>query len=146
MLTRFFPRRLPIDTARVQTAIGAAELATSAEIRVVVSRAAAPDPVAAAEREFERLGMAQTAARNGVLIFLAPRTRTFAIVGDTGIHAHCGETFWSDVASAMEIEFRRADFTAGLILGIGRAGKLLAAHFPRQGDDRNELSDGVEVL
>lgn len=137
---------LEIDFDRVQTAVSAAELRTSGELRVVVSRSAAPDPVANARREFDRLGMAGTDARNGVLIFLAPRSRTFAIIGDEAIHAHCGESFWREVASAMETEFRRGDFTAGLVLGLERAGALLATHFPRRPADQNELPDRVEVV
>ena len=137
---------LPIDFDRVQTAISAAELSTSGELRVVVSRASAPDPVASAEREFDRLGMAETTARNGVLIFLAPASRTFAIIGDEAIHARCGETFWREVASAMETEFRLGEFTTGLVFGVERAGALLATHFPRSSSDQNELPDRVEIV
>ena len=135
-----------IDFGRVQTAISSAELRTSGELRVVISRASAPDPVATAQREFERLGMAATTARNGVLIYLAPRSRSFAIIGDEAVHAHCGEAFWREVSSAMATEFRRGDFTAGLLLGIERAGALLATHFPRRSTDQNELPDRVEVV
>ena len=35
------------------------------------------------------------------------------------------------------------NFTAGLQQGIERAGELLATHFPKQPDDKNELSDQV---
>lgn len=146
MFSRLFSAGLAIDTDRVETAIAAAERRSAAEIRVVVARAAAPDPVAAAEAEFERLGMTATAARNGVLIFLAPRSRTFAIVGDQGIHARCETTFWTTLAAAMEEAFRRDDFTTGLVLGVDRAGELLAAHFPRAADDRDELPDRVEIV
>lgn len=135
---------LKIDHARVEAAIAAAERRTSGEIRVVVSSRAAADPVAEAARQFGRLGMARTAARNGVLIFLAPRSRTFAVIGDAAVHARCGEGFWRELATAMEKEFRAGDFTAGLVSGIARAGDLLATHFPRTGDDRNELPDKVE--
>lgn len=141
-----FSRTLPIDAARVQAAIAAAERLTSGELRVIVSRVAAPDPVAAAEREFHRLGMMSTEERNGVLLFLAPRSRTFAIVGDEAIHARCGEAFWREVSSAMEAEFLRADFTAGLVLGLERAGALLAMYFPRRAIDQNELPDRVEIV
>lgn len=137
------PTKLPIDHPRVVAAIQAAERRTSGEIRVVVSPRQTDDPVALAQREFERLGMTQTAARNGVLILLAPESRTFAVIGDTGVHEKCGETFWGEVATAMSAEFQRGDFTAGLVLGIERCGSLLAAHFPRTGEDRNELSDEI---
>lgn len=140
----FFYTPPPIDKARVVAAIGAAELKTSGEIRVLLARRVADDPVAAAQKHFERLGMTQTAARNGVLIFLAPRSRTFAVIGDRGVHEKCGDTFWTELAAAMTEHFKRGDFTAGLVHGIDRAGALLAEHFPRAADDRNELPDEVE--
>ena len=132
-----------LDEARVVAAIAAAELRTAGEIRVVISRHHADDPVIAAEKEFERLGMTRTAARNGVLIFVAPRSRSFAVIGDTGIHEKCGPAFWRELADAMIEQFKRGAFTDGLVLGIERAGELLARHFPRSPDDRNELPDSV---
>lgn len=111
---------------------------------MLIGRQKAPDPVAAATKHFERLGMTRTAARNGVLIFLAPRSRTFAVIGDTGVHEKCGDTFWRELTAAMSEHFKRGDFTAGLVHGIDRAGALLAEHFPRSPDDRNELPDRVE--
>lgn len=138
------PNAPQIDDARVVAAIGAAEQRTSGEIRVVLARQPASDPVAAAKAQFEKLGMTQTAARNGVLIYVAPASRTFAVIGDTGVHEKCGDPFWSALATAMTDHFRRGDFTGGLVLGIDRAGALLAEHFPRAPDDRNELPDKVE--
>ncbi|MGH7945941.1 MAG: TPM domain-containing protein, partial [Opitutaceae bacterium] len=116
----------PIDDARVVAAIAAAEERTAGEIRVFISSGRAKEPVLAAERQFERLNMTQTAARNGVLIFLAPASHTFAVVGDKGVHDKCGEAFWQELAASMNAHFKRADFTQGLVLGIERAGALLA--------------------
>jgi uncharacterized membrane protein len=139
-----FGPTLPIDEPRVVAAIAAAEQRTSGEIRVLVARQAAPDPVAVAQSHFARLGMTQTAARNGVLIFIAPASRTFAVIGDTGIHEKCGDAFWRELADAMTARFKRGEFTEGLVLGIDRAAALLATHFPRHPDDRNELPDAIE--
>jgi uncharacterized membrane protein len=133
-----------LDHDRVVAAIGDAERKTSGEIRVLVFRSRADDPVLAAKRQFERLGMTRTRERNGVLIFLAPRSRTFAIVGDRGIHEKCGEAFWRELSDAMSLYFQRGDFTTGLLHGIARAGTLLGDCFPRSDDDRNELDDRVE--
>ena len=138
------PLQPKIDHARIVAAIGDAEGRTSGEIRVIVSRRTTADAVAAAKIQFERLGMTGTAARNGVLIFLAPRSRSFAVIGDTGVHEKCGDAFWTELAAAMTEHFKRGDFTAGLVLGIARAGALLAENFPRQTDDRNELPNSVE--
>lgn len=135
---------LSIDDARVLAAIGAAERQTSGEIRVVVSPRKTEDPIAAARREFERLGMTRTAARNGVLILIAPASHAFAVIGDQGVHEKCGDGFWRELADTMAAHFKRGAFTDGLVLGIERAGALLAEHFPRSPDDRNELPDTIE--
>jgi uncharacterized membrane protein len=128
---------------RIHAAIHSAERQTSGEIRVLVSHKTASDPVAAGREAFLRLGMQQTRHRNAVLIFVAPRSRTFAVIGDGAVHARCGDAFWHELADAMTGFFKRGDFTDGLIHGISRAGELLAAHFPREPDDGNELSDDV---
>ena len=135
-----------IDHGRVQAAIAAAEHKSSGEIRVVVLRSQVEDPVAEARRQFDRLGMAKTDDRNGVLILLAPRSHAYAVIGDRGVHERCGDAFWKELAAARGDAFKRGDFTDGLVLGVERAGKLLATHFPRRPDDRNELSDSVEVV
>lgn len=133
-----------IDHDRVVLAIAAAERRTSGEIRVVVSRRKIAEPIPEAQRQFERLGMTATQHRNGVLLLLAPRSRTFAVIGDTAVHQECGDEFWQKIAEVMSEKFRRGEFTDGLIHGIERAGALLAAHFPRTRDDRNELPDAIE--
>jgi uncharacterized membrane protein len=135
-----------IDHPRVVSAIGAAERKTSGEICIVVSRRKITEPVAEAQKQFERLGMTNTQHRNGVMILLAPRSRTFAVIGDTAVHEKCGDAFWRELADAMGEYFKRGDFTAGLVHGIERAGALLAEHFPRAADDRNELPDEIEEV
>jgi uncharacterized membrane protein len=128
---------------RIHAAIHEAEQKTSGEIRVMISHQRAPDPVAAAQQAFRRLGMEQTKHRNAVLIFVAPRSRTFAVTGDEAVHARCGDEFWRELADAMTDYFKRGEYTDGILHGISRAGELLAAHFPRAPDDQNELSDDV---
>lgn len=133
-----------IDHARVIAAIAVAEQRTSGEIRVVIARHKAADPVAAAQRHFERLGMTHTKLRNGVLIYLAPRSHTFAVIGDTAVHEKCGDAFWRLLTATMALHFKRGEFTDGLMHGIEKAGALLAEHFPRPPDDRNELPNRIE--
>ncbi len=128
---------------RIHAAIHAAEAKTSGEIRVMVSHRRATDPVAAARQAFLRLGMQRTRHRNAVLIFVAPRSRTFAVIGDEAVHAKCGDDFWGELAAAMSADFKNGAFTDGLVHGVERAGGLLAVHFPREADDRNELPDDV---
>ncbi len=134
-----------VDHDQIVSAIAAAEARSRGEIRVHASNRAVNDAQKAATAQFEALGMAGTAERLAVLIYVAPLSRNFAIVGDSGVHARCGSQFWTQVAAAMEQDFRAGNYTAGLLKGIERAGALLAEHFPRlEGvSDRNELPDTV---
>ena len=133
-----------IQDDAIVAAIQAAEARTSGEIRVFVSEQEIDDAVVAAQVTFSRLGMSRTRERNGVLIFIAPRTRRFAVIGDASIHERCGPEFWRSLVEEMSGCFKQGRFTEGLTLGITKAGELLATHFPRGSDDQNELPDRVE--
>src|SRR5271154_2202803 len=131
-----WPSLMPkISHERLVAAIRASEVKTSGEIRVLVARHRVTEPVAAAQHYFHQLGMAKSPHRNGVLIFLAPRSRNFADIGDQAVHEKCGDAFWTGLAEAMGGHFKRCAFTEGLVHGIERAGELLAAHFPRTPGD-----------
>ena len=133
-----------LDHDGIVAAIREAEARCRGEIRVHVSNRKVEDAQTAAAEQFEKLGMTATAERNGVLIYVAPASQSFAVIGDRGIHEKCGESFWREVASAMEGDFREGRFTDGIIKGIARTAEALAAQFPRtQAPDANELPDEV---
>ena len=115
----------------VVEAIREAEKKTTGEIRVMVSHKHIGDAVAEAQGEFMRLGMAHSPHRNGVLIFVAPRSHQFAVIGDKAVHEKCGDEFWQKLAEAMTGYFRKSEFTGGIIHGVKKAGELLAEHFPK---------------
>ncbi len=81
--------------------------------------------------------------RNAVMIFLAPRTHKFAVVGDVAVDAKCGDGFWHSVVAAMEPLLKHGDFTEAIVVGVTNVGDVLAEHFPPLPDDRNDLSDAV---
>jgi uncharacterized membrane protein len=122
-------QQLPHDT--IVEAIREAEQKTSGEIRVLISHKSVQDPVADAQKEFVRLGMTNSPEKNGVLIFVAPRTHKFAVIGDAGVHAKCGDVFWQELTKSMTDYFRKSEFTEGIIHGVRKAGELLSEHFPR---------------
>jgi uncharacterized membrane protein len=141
MRAKDFHKQLRHDD--IVSAIREAEQRTSGEIRVFISHKPIEDPVASAQAAFLHLGMEKTRDRNAVLIFVAPRTHKFAVIGDAGVHAKCGDGFWQELAKAMSDHFRKSEFTHGIILGVKKAGELLAQHFPHRRDDRNELPDEI---
>lgn len=128
MHPRHFSKHLHHDS--IVTAIREAEQKTSGRIHVTVSHKHVADPVAAAQAEFLRLGLNRSAEKNGVLIFVAPRSHKFAVIGDEGVHVKCGDAFWQKLAEAMSGYFRKSEFTPGIVHGIEKAGELLAEHFP----------------
>lgn len=133
-----------LDHKRIVAAIASAEKRTSGEIRVFIERVdVAADPLFFAEGKFLELGMQQTAERNAILIFVAPRAQKFAVVGDEGIHRQCGPEFWQHLVAAMRGHFQRAEFTDALVEAIETAGNALGQYFPRRSDDQNELSDQI---
>jgi uncharacterized membrane protein len=131
------------EEAQILEAIRAAERATSGEIRVHVESRCPGDPMDAARERFLRLGMAHTAARNGVLFYLATQDGRFAVFGDEGIHQQVGDAFWQELRDRMSERFRRNEFALGLAEAIGAVGTHLATNFPRAAEDRNELPDTI---
>lgn len=127
----------------IKLAILNAELDTSGEIRVHIEKKCKGDILDCAAAIFKTIGMDKTAARNGVLIYLALENRSFAIIGDSGINALVPVDFWESTKSLMINEFREGKFTEGLIAGIAKAGEQLKKHFPYQKDDVNELADDI---
>jgi uncharacterized membrane protein len=147
MVTGATPRLVQgIDLDRVEAAIRAAEGGTSGEIRVAVARFYFwGDVRRAAEAAFARLKMHRTRRRNGVLLYLAPRRRRFAVIGDAGVHERVTDAFWSQISRTLEAELQAGELTVGLEHAIATIGGRLAEHFPPDPHDTNELSDRVEL-
>jgi uncharacterized membrane protein len=132
MRTKEFLSKLEHD--RIVQAIRDAESKTSAQIRVHIQRGKLKgDPLVAAQRKFQRLGMHKASRRNNVLIFVAPRAHKFAVVGDQAIHEKSGEAYWQRVVDLMQEHFRNERFSDALVDGVEEIGKVLSAHFPITG-------------
>ena len=133
-----------LDLERIKEAIGQAERECGGELRVSIARFFWGRIQPAAERAFRRLDMIKTRDRNGILFFIVPARRRFVVLGDEGIHAKVGQEFWDGIAAAMSDDFRKGEFTDGLVRGI-RTAAALAAHFPCQpATDVNELPDDID--
>lgn len=124
-------------------AVRLAEKGTSGEIRVHIDSLCKGDPVKRAEEVFVKLGMHRTQLRNGVLIYLACESRTFAIIGDKGINDCVPENFWQDVIVIMTEDFKNGYYAEGLAKAVRMAGEKLKTYFPYQEDDINEQPDEI---
>ena len=139
--------------AAIDRAIKASEATHRGEIRFAVEGALDTAALArgqsARERAidvFSQLRVWDTEKNNGVLIYLLLADRDVEIVADRGIDAKVGPQEWERICREMETAFRQGDFEGGVIRGIREVTRHLAAHFPADGDDRNELPDKPVVL
>ena len=133
----------PEQQEDIVRAIGEAEHSTSGEIRVHIETSCKANVLDEAAWLFKSLGMHKTADRNGVLVYLAIKERTFAIIGDSGINSVVPPGFWDCIRDLMKQRFAEGRFAEGLSEGVLMVGEKLKEHFPRMKDDINELPDAI---
>lgn len=131
------------EQERIVEEIRQAEDKTSGEIRVHLDHHLDGDPLEKAKKVFHQLGMTKTKYRNGVLIYLNPQYRKFAIIGDAGIHKVVPPNYWEEIKEEMQKFFRAGKFCDGLCWGIRQVGEQLKIYFPIEKDDQNELPDMI---
>ncbi len=143
LLRRAFP-----DAAldRIEAAVTASERTHHGEIRFAVEAALEVSPllrgVAARQRAvqvFAELGVWDTEANNGVLIYLLLADRDVEIVADRGFRGRVEAAQWESICREMEVLFARGEFEAGALRGIERIHAVLDQHFPLRGDNTDEL-------
>jgi uncharacterized membrane protein len=127
----------------VVEAIRLAEMSTSGEIRVHIEIETSLDTFDRAKAVFHKLKMDETELKNGVLIYVAVRNRSFIICGDKGINDLVPDDFWDCTKEIMASQFKGGNFKQGLIDGISNAGEQLKKYFPYQNNDSNELSNEI---
>ena len=128
---------------RIADAITDAERHTTGEICVHVTPRCRGDVVRRAIKTFNRLHLYTTKRRNAVLIFVAYDDRKFAIVGDTGINEVVPGDFWEGEVRELTQYLKVGRPVDGLCAVIARMGERLAAYFPGERDNEDELSNEV---
>ena len=131
------------EEQEIVEAIQTAEKNTSGEIRIHIEKTTSIDAFDRALEVFHLLGMDKTKLKNGVLIYLAVKDKSFVICGDEGINDVVENDFWDTTKDTMVAHFKQGDFKQGLIDGILKAGKQLETYFPYQEGDENELSNEI---
>ena len=135
------------EEEEIRQAIEAAEKHTSGEIRICAEKKCpGDDAYDRASEYFIKIGMDQTALRNGVLIYIATEDHKFAIIGDAGINEAVPDDFWASTKESMLKSFRAGNLAEGIITGIRMAGEKLKHYFPYEDDDKNELPDEISYM
>jgi uncharacterized membrane protein len=137
--------------AKIEEAIAATERTHGGEIRFAVEGNLSARELwrGATAREralevFAQLGVWDTEANNGVLIYVLWADHDVEIIADRGFNAKVTSDEWSAVCRNMEAHFRASDPTRAIVEGVQAVGALIARHFPVV--DRNELPDRPVVL
>lgn len=98
-------------------------------------------PRARALEAFGHLRVWDTAANNGVLVYLLLADHRIEIVADRGLAGLVSDEQWRGVCLLMEKRLRAGEHVEAVIEGIRAASDLLANHFPQEPDapDEDEL-------
>lgn len=141
------------EEKEVVEAIRLAEKNTSGEIRVHIEKGtslkgelanqASIAPLERAVEVFHELKMDATQERNGVIIYIAAKSKQFAIYGDKGINDKVNDDFWNSTKDIMLQYFKKGENKLALIKGIENAGEQLKKYFPYHSDDIDELSNEI---
>jgi putative membrane protein len=94
-----------------------------------------------AREQFMALGLHRTREGTGVMLFVLPSEHHVQVLADDGINAKVPQGAWDAIVSDLVQAIRQDRAGDGFVAAIGACGALLAQHFPRRGDDRNELPD-----
>ena len=87
---------------------------------------------------FAALGVWDTHANNGVLIYVLLADRDVEIVADRGFNDRVSAEQWSAVCEDMKREFLAGRHAQGVVAGVEQVGSMIAAHFPRRPGERDE--------
>lgn len=138
------------ELLRISNKIKEAEKNTSAEIVVVIKekRKLFENKKAIrelAEDEFIRAGIANTADKTGVLIFILLSEKQFYILADEKISDKIPQQTFDLIANEMSNQFKSGKFSMGIIYCIDKLNELLSRDFPIKLDDIDELSNKIVI-
>lgn len=151
-IKRIFKHRWVDDTAtqrviapdllqRLQQRVAASEERHSGEVRIYIEAGLplrylwsdAPTQLLARQRAldlFSQLHVWDTAANNGVLIYLLLAEHEIEIVADRGVNGRVHPSVWPALVTRMSAAFKQAQFEDGLTNALTEVSALLVQHFP----------------
>jgi putative membrane protein len=90
---------------------------------------------------FSAEGLHHTRDHTGILIFVSLLEHEVEVLADRGINEKVPQGTWDEVVRIFTAELKAGRASEGLCKAIERCGMLLAEHFPRSADDKDELSN-----
>jgi putative membrane protein len=90
---------------------------------------------------FTAHGLHYTRAHTGILIFASLFEHRVEVLADRGINEKVQPGTWDEVVEILTSGLKSGNAGAAFCAAIERCGDILATHFPRPPDDRDELKD-----
>jgi putative membrane protein len=117
-------------------------------VRVALLPRAARRAVAhrVALEQFTIRGIARKKDRSGILIFVSLAEHYARIIADEGIAARVPQAEWQGAVDTLVAHCDSGRIADGFISAIDTCGTVLAAHFPRTAESRDELPDRIYVI
>ena len=95
---------------------------------------------------FKAAAERRTVGRTGVLIYLSMGEHRAEIIGDDAITAVTTPETWGEAMVALLTGVKAGNTADGIVAAVGLIGGVLAEHFPKDGDDVNEIPDKLIEL
>jgi putative membrane protein len=99
-----------------------------------------------AVEQFSIRGIARKKDRNGILIFVSLAEHYARIIADVGIASKVPHAQWQGAVDTLVGNCGHGRVADGFIAAIEICGSVLATHFPRTDDSRDELPDRIYVI
>jgi putative membrane protein len=86
-------------------------------------------------------GLHHTKDHTGILLFVSLLEHRVVVLADRGVNEKVEAGSWDEVVRIMTEGLRARDACGAFCKAIERCGEILARHFPRSPDDKDELAD-----
>jgi putative membrane protein len=90
---------------------------------------------------FTEHGLHYTRDHTGILILVSLLEHRVEVLADRGINAKVEAGTWHEIVTIITNGLKSKQAADAFCRAIARCGEILAAHFPRQPDDKDELPD-----
>lgn len=106
------------EKKEIHQAIKTFEDACPAEFHLVVVKKAKKDIYKVAVDTFHHMKLHEREHRRCVLLFIAERSKRFALLGDEIIHQDLGNNHWNILRDKIITNFKQGDFVQGVLSSI----------------------------
>ena len=88
---------------------------------------------------FTDQGLHHTRDHTGILILISLLEHRVEVLADRGINEKVSPGTWDEIVHSITAGIKSGNASDAFCKAIERCGDILAAHFPRQADDKDEL-------